>query len=101
MAVLVHTSPAFLMSHSDLDGFHRRRSSLRCCFLFFFCRFLRGAGYVNQVDSKLLEVLSYLLQQGAKPGTLDLTRLSTSVSFPRLKVRPTVSRSALVRRIHP
>lgn len=47
-----------------------------------------SVGCDNQVDCELLDVISYLLQCGAKPGTLDLIRLSTRTPFPRLKVCP-------------
>lgn len=45
----------------------------------------------KQVEPELLDVISYLLQHGAKPGTLGLIRLSTSVQYPLLKVGPIFS----------
>lgn len=51
--------------------------------------FVYVAGCKTQVDNELLGAVSFLLQQGAKPGALAITRLSASVPFPRLKVGPT------------
>lgn len=50
------------------------------------------AGCDNQVDREVLDVISYLLQRGAKPGTLGLIRLSASTRFPDLKVCPVLRR---------
>ena len=57
-------------------------------------RFLHAVtlGEISQVESELLGAVSYLLQHGAKPGALDLIRLSTIVPFPRLKVGSTLPR---------
>lgn len=96
LARLLPTSP---VQHSDRDGFHRRRFVLN--FPVRSWSLLHVAGCNNQVDTELLETVSYLLQHGAKPSALDLIRLSTNVPFPRLKVRSAIGRWVLPVRIRP